>query len=99
MMNVIMVTSNGYAKSTDEGEFRTTARAGKGVTGMTTSEKTGPVVAIMCPPPDATIMVITELGRCIRFLASEVRNTGRGATGVKAMDLASDDVVVDACWL
>lgn len=94
-MSVLIVTENGYASASAEKEFVAKARGGKGVNGMLIDEKTGPVVAIELPVEGVDIIVVTKKGKTAKFAASEVRETYRGSGGVKVIDLAEDDKVVD----
>jgi DNA gyrase subunit A len=41
------------------------------------------------------ILIASRQGKCIRFAETDVRPTGRGTQGVKAITLAKEDIVVD----
>ena len=57
-------------------------------------EKTAPVVAIQSVADGDHLLLITEQGLLIRIAASDVRETGRAAQGVKLIDVAGGDRVV-----
>ena len=79
--------STGYGKRTDVAEYRHQARGGTGVINVRVTEKNGPVVGIKSVADDDHLLLITEQGILIRFAASDVRETGRAAQGVKLIDL------------
>jgi DNA gyrase subunit A len=58
------------------------------------TEKNGPVVAIKSVADDDHLLLITEQGLLIRIAASDVRETGRAAQGVRLIDVAEGDRVV-----
>jgi DNA gyrase subunit A len=99
MSSVVQITENGFAKSAAVEEFPVKARGGKGVIGLAVNDKTGNVVAVLDVVDDTSILLTTKLGQCIRFNADEVRDTYRGGTGVKAIDLHEGDKVVGAAVL
>jgi DNA gyrase subunit A len=60
------------------------------------SDRNGPVVGICVV--DATtereVLVVTDQGQMLRVKASEIRETGRNAQGVRLMSVADDERVV-----
>ena len=98
-MSVMQVTKNGFIKSAKQEDFSPHARGGKGVIGLAVNEKTGDVVSVLDVVPGCTILVATAKGLCARFSTDEVRDTYRGGTGVKAINLNEGDSVVGAVTL
>ena len=93
---ILSVTENGYGKRTRIGEYRLQARSGKGIINVKTTEKNGPVVAIMKVDDESEVMLITAQGKVIRLEASAIRAAGRSTQGVKLIDLGEDDQVAAA---
>jgi DNA gyrase subunit A len=91
---LLAVTQLGYGKRTDVAEYRHQSRGGTGVINVKVTEKNGPVVGIKSVGGDDQLLVITRMGMMIRFAASEVRETGRAAQGVRVIDLDEGDAVV-----
>jgi DNA gyrase subunit A len=93
---VLAVCERGYGKQTPLGEFRLQSRGGKGVILIDASDRNGPVVGICVV--DATtereVLVVTDQGQMLRVKASEIRETGRNAQGVRLMSVADDERVV-----
>ncbi len=93
---ILSVTENGYGKRTRIREYRLQARSGKGIINVRTTEKNGPVVAIMKVDDESEVMLITAQGKVIRLEASAIRAAGRSTQGVKLIDLGEDDQVAAA---
>jgi DNA gyrase subunit A len=93
---ILSVTENGYGKRTRVSEYRLQTRGGKGVINVKTTEKNGPVVAIMKVDDESEVMLITAQGKVIRLEASKIRAAGRSTQGVKLIDLEEDDQVAAA---
>jgi DNA gyrase subunit A len=91
---LLAVTEHGYGKRTDVAEYRQQARGGTGVINVKVTEKNGPVVAIKSVADGDHLLLITEQGLLIRIAASDVRETGRAAQGVRLIDVAEGDRVV-----
>jgi DNA gyrase subunit A len=93
---VLAVCERGYGKQTRLGEFRLQSRGGKGVILIDASDRNGPVVGICVV--DATsereVLLVTDQGQMLRIKASEIRETGRNAQGVRLMSVADDERVV-----
>src|SRR2546428_246990 len=98
---VVTITRSGYIKRTHVEAYRSQRRGGKGVTGMETKEEDsvedGDTV-ITARRTDGTreVMIATKLGMAIRFPEDEVRPMGRGATGVRGIEVDEGDEVIAA---
>ncbi len=65
----------------------------KGIIGVKIVED-DELLAAVVTEGNAEFLIATKSGKSIRFDEGQVRTMGRGAGGVKAIDLADDDVVV-----
>ena len=90
---ILSVTEKGFGKRTPITEYRLQSRAGKGVINVKTTERNGKVVAVLSVSEDSEVMIITQQGKITRLDASQVRETGRSAQGVKLISLEDGDQV------
>ena len=86
------VTEKGIAKRIATSEFRN-ARA-RGVTALNFKSDDDKVVSSVLTDGKRDILIITKNGKALRYPETGVRAMGRGASGVKGIDLADDDKVV-----
>jgi DNA gyrase subunit A len=93
---IVTVTEKGYGKATPVNKYRLQKRGGKGVINLKVKDKTGAVVKLLTAANDDNILMINSKGLSIIFPASNVRVTGRGASGVRLMRLDQKVKVVDA---
>jgi len=91
---LLTVTERGYAKQTEIDEYRVTSRGGLGVKNVEITDRNGPVVNIAQVHEGDELLVITEQGKILRTLASDIRTAGRATQGVRLMDLEPGDRVV-----
>jgi DNA gyrase subunit A len=91
---VLAVCERGYGKQTPLEEFRKQSRGGKGVILIDASDRNGPVVGIAMVGPTDEVMLVTDRGQMIRTRASEIRETGRNAQGVRLMNVDDGERVV-----
>ncbi|EKD33540.1 MAG: hypothetical protein ACD_76C00006G0004 [uncultured bacterium] len=77
---VIMITRDGYIKRLPPDTFRTQARGGKGVAGMTTKDEDA-VENIISTTNHQNVMFLTSRGRVFRMKAYDVPETKRTAKG------------------
>src|ERR1700722_3465004 len=93
---ILSVSENGYGKRTDVDSYRLQSRGGKGVINMKTTSKIGKVTAINLVDDTTEMMVISQFGKIIRIDTKSVRSAGRSTSGVKLLDLDTDDKVASA---
>jgi DNA gyrase subunit A len=86
-----MVTKNGVAKKVDAGSFFDVRRSG--IISIKLKDDDRLVSASFIEDKDEAVLVTHE-GQSIRFKSSDIREMGRGASGVKAMKLGKEDFVV-----
>ena len=91
---LLVVSENGLGKLTGMDEFTAQNRGGKGVTCYKITEKTGHVVGAKAVNEDNEVMLITTEGIIIRIPCSGISVVGRIASGVKLMDVDSENVSI-----
>src|SRR3989338_3385812 len=92
---VLTITKNGYGKRTAVEDYRKTARAGKGVINLKTSDKTGDVVTTVSVNDSDNIIVTTAKGIVMRTSLDNIRVMGRATQGVHIVKLQQGDYVTD----
>jgi DNA gyrase subunit A len=93
---ILSVSENGYGKRTDVDAYRLQSRGGKGVINMKTTAKIGKVTGINLVDDTSELVVISQFGKIIRIDTKSVRSAGRSTSGVKLLDLDTDDKVAAA---
>ena len=91
---LLLVTENGMGKRTLASEFTVQHRGGKGVKCYRINDKTGNIIGVKSVDEDNEIMLITTEGIIIQMQVSGISRLGRITSGVKLMDISSDDIVV-----
>ena len=89
---LIMATKDGLIKKTATSEFESIRKTGKIAIALKDGDK---LIAVEYTNGSNTIMVASNEGKCIRFSEDDVKPLGRDTMGVKAIDLADDDYLVD----
>ena len=93
---LLSVAEEGFGKRTQVDEYRLTGRGGKGVINVKITKKTGNIVALLKVDEEAELMMITRNGKIIRIGTDKIRKTGRGAQGVRLVNLEDKDQVAAA---
>jgi DNA gyrase subunit A len=96
---ILTVSENGFGKRTATREYPLRRRGGKGVISMRTTERNGPVVGFRQVGENDEIMLITDRGRIIRMMVSEISVIGRITQGVRLIDIEPGERVVDLASL
>ena len=91
--DVLVLSENGYGKSTDLDEYRITNRGGKGVKTINITEKTGKLISIQAVTDDNDLMIINRSGLTIRTAVSQIRLAGRATQGVRIINLREGDAI------
>ncbi|MEP1125967.1 MAG: DNA gyrase subunit A [Ilumatobacter sp.] len=91
--SILTVTEAGYGKRTKLEDFNVQGRGGQGVIGMKLTGKKGEVVAAFMVGEDDQIVAISNNGITIRMEVRDISEQGRGATGVRVMNMDDGDVV------
>ena len=79
-------------KKTATKEFAHILRSGKIAIKITEGDE---LISVQFAGGEDEIIVASRSGKCIRFPETDVRRMGRDTTGVRAINLSKDDVVVD----
>ena len=104
-LDLLTITEKGQGKRTpvdeyrvqpEHGKMRSQSRGGKGRIDIDTGEKGGRSVAALGVTAADDVMVISAGGMLVRIPASEIRQTGRGAQGVRVVRLKDGDKVIAA---
>jgi len=90
-LSLLMVTKNGVGKKTAASGFHDVRRSGLIAIKLRPSDEL--VSASFVEKGDEAVLV-TSKGQSIRFKESDIREMGRGASGVKAMSLGKGDSIV-----
>ncbi len=89
---LVMATEKGLIKKTHTDEFKRIAKNGKIAIKLNEDDR---LIAVRFTTGEDEILIASRGGKCIRFAETDVRPTGRGTHGVKAIALAKEDIVVD----
>ncbi len=89
---LVMATEKGLIKKTHTDEFKRIAKNGKIAIKLNEDDR---LIAVRFTTGEDEILLASRGGKCIRFSENDVRATGRGTQGVKAISLAKGDIVVD----
>ncbi|HSL59375.1 MAG TPA: DNA gyrase subunit A [Acidimicrobiales bacterium] len=84
----LIVTDAGFGKRTELDRFPRKGRGTQGVRGITLTEQRGEVVAAWMVGTDDHLFAISSDGTVIRTTVADISLQGRGATGVRVMNLA-----------
>ena len=104
-LTLLTISENGYGKRTpideyrvapETGPMRSQTRGGKGRVDIDASERNGKSVAALGIMTGDDVVVITKSGMTVRMPTVEIRETGRGAQGVRVTKLDEGDTVVAA---
>jgi DNA gyrase subunit A len=89
---LIMATENGLIKKTSTEEFKRIPKNGKIAIKLQEEDR---LISVHFTTGEDEILIASRQGKCIRFSEEDVRPTGRGTQGVKAITLGKEDIVVD----
>ena len=91
---VLSVTERGYGKRTALDEYRVHSRGGLGIISIHPSSRNGRVVGVAYVEDDDELMLVTQQGKIIRMVASDIRPIGRTTQGVRLIEIDQPDGVV-----
>ncbi len=89
---LVMATEKGLIKKTHTDEFKRIAKNGKIAIKLQEEDR---LIGVRFTTGEDEILIASRGGKCIRFSEQDVRPTGRGTQGVKAITLGKEDIVVD----
>ena len=95
---IMVVSEQGFGKRSDVEDYRKTQRGAKGVKTLGITEKTGKLIAIKTVTDENDLMIINKSGITIRLKVADVRVMGRGAQGVRLINLGKrNDRIGSVC--
>ena len=89
---LVMATKTGMIKKTDIKEYLSIRKSGKIAIALAEGDE---LINVQFSNGKDEILVASNEGKCIKFSEDDVRPLGRDTMGVKAIDLADDDYLVD----
>jgi DNA gyrase subunit A len=96
---VLTVTERGYGKRTELDEYRVQSRGGVGIINIYTSDRNGRVAGVVYVERADELMLITQQGKILRMVASDIRPIGRATQGVRLIEIDERDHVVSLARL
>ncbi len=89
---VCMITRRGVIKRTRLSDFKNTRKSGIIAISIDEGDE---LAHVRMTDGDNDLLVATKKGKAIKFNELQVRSMGRTARGVRAMNMAEDDIIVD----
>ncbi len=89
---ICMITRQGVVKRTKLSDFKNTRKSGIIAISIDEGDE---LAHVRMTDGDNNLLVATRKGKAIHFNEHQVRSMGRTARGVKAINMAEDDIVVD----
>lgn len=89
---ITMATRQGLIKKTCIEEFENIRKTGKIAIKINEDDT---LISVQFTSGENELIIASKEGKCIRFHEEDVRPTGRGTQGVKAMKLNTGDILVD----
>jgi DNA gyrase subunit A len=91
---MLLVSENGYGKRVEFDNFNNHRRGTGGQVIYIPDDKTGELIASITVRDDDDVMVITSQGKTIKFHANDVSIQGKGARGVRIVNIDKPDFVI-----
>ena len=92
--SMLIITQNGFGKRVSYQLFNVHSRGTKGQTIYSPDEFSGEVVKGVSVQEEDEVMVITSTGKTIKLSVSSVRQMGKGARGVRIVNIEPPDFVI-----
>lgn len=92
--SILSMCENGYGKRSDLEEYRLQTRGGKGIFTIKVTERNGPVVGICQVGDEDQIVIMTSVGKLVRFNVNEMGVIGRHTQGVRLVNVDDGEKVV-----
>lgn len=97
---IMVISKNGYGKTTEAGEYKTQKRGGSGILTMNVTDKTGPVIsAKTVTDEDEEIVAMSKKSQVVRVDIKEIPTLGRSTQGVRVMKLRDGDSLASVVCL
>jgi len=92
---ILTATQKGYGKRTQMDEYRCQGRGGQGVISIQVNDRNGEVIGAVHVEDNDELMLISSKGTLVRTRVNEVSVVGRGAQGVRLINLADGEMLVE----
>jgi DNA gyrase subunit A len=100
---ILIVTENGFGKSTPAKEYKIQKRAGSGIKTVKTTDKTGAVVAGIIisdeERAEGELVIMSKKGQVIKLPLKQVPVLGRDTQGVKVMKMRAGDRIASVVFV
>ncbi|MGE5086754.1 MAG: DNA gyrase subunit A [Bacillota bacterium] len=91
---ILMVTSKGYGKRSEVGEYRVQSRGGVGIITQKTTDKVGNVVGTKKVSEKHELILSTDKGQVIRMKMTDISVLGRNTQGVRLINIDEKEETV-----
>jgi DNA gyrase subunit A len=96
----MVISKNGYGKTTEAGEYKTQKRGGSGILTMNVTDKTGQVIsAKVITEEDSELVAMSKKSQVVRIDIKEIPVLGRSTQGVRVMKLREGDSLASVVCL
>ena len=97
---IMVISKNGYGKTTEAGEYKTQNRGGSGILTMNVTDKTGQVIAAkVVTEDDSELVAMSKKSQVVRIDIKEIPVLGRSTQGVRVMKLREGDSLASVVCL
>lgn len=100
---ILVVTENGFGKSTPAKEYKVQKRAGSGIKTVKVTDKTGPVVCGIVisqeERKEGELVIMSKKGQVIKLPLKQVPVLGRDTQGVKVMKMRAGDSIASVVFV
>jgi len=97
---IMVISKNGYGKTTKADEYKTQKRGGTGILTMKVTDKTGPVIsAKVITEEDSELVAMSKKSQVVRVELKEIPTLGRQTQGVRVMKLREGDSLASVVCL
>lgn len=91
---ILMVTSKGYGKRSEVGEYRIQSRGGVGIITQKTTDKVGSVIGTKKVSEQMELILSTDKGQVIRMKVTDISVLGRNTQGVRLINIDEKEETV-----
>ncbi len=97
---LMVISKNGYGKTTKMDEYKIQNRGGSGILTMNVTAKTGPVIsAKVITEEDSELVAMSKKSQVVRVELSEIPTLSRSTQGVRVMKLREGDSLASVVCL
>ena len=100
---ILIVTENGYGKSTPAKEYKTQKRGGSGIKTVKLTAKTGPIVRGIIVTgeerQEGELVIMSKKGQVIKLPLKQVPTLGRDTQGVRVMKMRAGDAIASVVFV